>query len=94
MKRNLREVELRPVKIQIASDLHLEFYPPSEAARYRLPDVGADVLVLAGDVHTHDALDYVVDWSDSSGGTRVVCNPRGYPHESGTGFDPAKIVVV
>lgn len=44
--------------------------------------------------HTHDALDYVVNWSDGSGGTRVVCNPRGYPHESGTGFDPAKIIVV
>ena len=35
--------------------------------------------------HTHTAFDYVVN------GTRVVCNPRGYPHER-TGFDPALVV--
>lgn len=37
--------------------------------------------------HTHTALDYVVD------GTRVVCNPRGYPHER-TGFRPDLVVEV
>lgn len=44
--------------------------------------------------HTHDAFDYVVDWSDGSGGTRVVCNPGGYPDELEAGFDPAKHVMV
>lgn len=53
-----RETGGRLVKIQIASDLHLEFYPPAEAARYRLPDVGADVLSsLATFISTHG------DWS-------------------------------
>ena len=37
--------------------------------------------------HTHTAFDYDVR------GTRVVCNPRGYPHET-TGFDPALVVTV
>ncbi|MCU0804511.1 MAG: metallophosphoesterase family protein [Burkholderiales bacterium] len=37
--------------------------------------------------HTHTALDYVV------GGTRIVCNPRGYPHER-TGFRPDLVVEV
>jgi predicted phosphodiesterase len=37
--------------------------------------------------HTHTAFDYDVR------GTRVLCNPRGYPHET-TGFDPALVVTV
>ncbi len=37
--------------------------------------------------HTHTAFDYDVR------GTRVVCNPRGYPHET-TGFDPALVITV
>ncbi len=37
--------------------------------------------------HTHTAFDYDVR------GTRVVCNPRGYPHES-SGFDPALVLTV
>jgi predicted phosphodiesterase len=37
--------------------------------------------------HTHTAFDYDVR------GTRVVCNPRGYPHEA-TGFDPALVITV
>ncbi|MCX7890872.1 MAG: metallophosphoesterase [Burkholderiales bacterium] len=37
--------------------------------------------------HTHAALDYV------AGGTRVVCNARGYPHEQ-TGFRPDLVVEV
>jgi len=44
--------------------------------------------------HTHDSFDYVVPWSDGCGGTRVVCNPRGYPFENFTRFDPAKVVNV
>jgi len=38
--------------------------------------------------HTHDAVDYRI------GRTRVVCNPRGYPRESRTGFDPALVLEV
>jgi predicted phosphodiesterase len=37
--------------------------------------------------HTHTAFDYDVR------GTRVVCNPRGYPHET-TGFDPGLVITV
>ena len=35
--------------------------------------------------HTHTAFDYTVN------GTRIVCNPRGYPEET-TGFDPRAVV--
>jgi predicted phosphodiesterase len=41
------------------------------------PIMGRAALWIHG--HTHTAFDYVVE------GTRVVCNPRGYPHEQ-TGF--------
>jgi len=36
--------------------------------------------------HMHNRLDYTL------GSTRVVCNPRGYPGEPPTGFDPEFIV--
>lgn len=39
--------------------------------------------------HTHTSFDYTV------GDTRVVCNPRGYPHEGQDArWDPAKIIEV
>lgn len=39
------------MRLHILSDLHLEFLrDPSE---FSLPDVGADILVLAGDIHKH-----------------------------------------
>jgi predicted phosphodiesterase len=38
--------------------------------------------------HTHVAFDYRV------GSTRVVCNPRGYPGEPGTSFDPGLVIEV
>jgi predicted phosphodiesterase len=39
--------------------------------------------------HTHESLDYVV------GGTRVVCNPRGYvPMQPNHAFDPRLVVTV
>ncbi len=42
--------------------------------------------------HTHSSADYVVH------GTRVVCNPMGYPHKNGgtetAGFDPGFLVEV
>lgn len=38
--------------------------------------------------HTHDAFDYYL------GKCRVVCNPKGYPREIGTGFRPDLVVTV
>lgn len=38
--------------------------------------------------HTHDPYDYQM------GGTRVVCNPRGYDPYEHTGWDPTKIIEV
>lgn len=38
--------------------------------------------------HTHTACDY------KQGQTRVVANPRGYPNEGGTGFDPEFVIEV
>lgn len=37
--------------------------------------------------HSHHAVDYEID------GTRVVCNPRGYPGEE-TGFDPRLVLTI
>jgi len=36
--------------------------------------------------HMHDAARYAI------GETQLLCNPRGYPHETRTGFDPHLIV--
>ena len=54
------------IKIQLASDLHLEFlqrgYP---GERLIAPESGADVLVLAGDIANGvEALNLFADWSD------------------------------
>lgn len=38
--------------------------------------------------HTHKACDYMI------GDSRVVCNPRGYPGESNTGFNPDLIIEI
>ncbi|MBA6421153.1 metallophosphoesterase [Pseudomonas sp. 5Ae-yellow] len=38
--------------------------------------------------HSHTAVDYEI------AGTRVVCNPRGYPDEESTGFDPKRILSI
>lgn len=38
--------------------------------------------------HTHDCFDYMITPQ-----TRVVCNPRGYPHEQ-NGFEPLKVVEI
>ena len=37
--------------------------------------------------HTHNAYDYNIN------GTRLICNPRGYPREP-SGFDPEKVVKI
>jgi predicted phosphodiesterase len=47
--------------------------------------MGRSALWIHG--HTHTAFDYEVD------GTRIVCNPRGYPDET-TGFLPGRVVEV
>ena len=65
------------LKIHILCDLHVEF------GNFVPPVVGADVVVLAGDVHCE------------IGKTRVVCNPRGYaPIEINKGFRPDYTLVV
>jgi predicted phosphodiesterase len=48
--------------------------------------MGADHLALWIFGHTHRAADLEV------GGTRVLSNPRGYPHEPVAGFDPCRVV--
>lgn len=58
----------------------------------KLLEMGADLWVHG---HTHDSCDYIY------GGTRVICNPRGYPSRMGStsqfensDFDPLKIVEI
>jgi hypothetical protein len=42
--------------------------------------------------HTHDSFDYVLP-SKNHGGTRVVCNPRGYaPHQLNADFNPGLLI--
>lgn len=38
--------------------------------------------------HTHTPFDYTI------GETRVICNPKGYPHEARNGFNPALTVEI
>ena len=52
------------------------------------PLIAASGAVLWIHGHTHQHLDYRV------GATRVIANPRGYPHESRTGFDPSLTIEV
>jgi hypothetical protein len=56
------------------------FFVGSPLNRFFVADDAADLVAGAGarlwlHGHTHAPCDYVV------GNTRVVCNPRGYPHE-------------
>ena len=51
------------MKIQLASDLHLEFLEKFPGARIIEPALGADLLVLAGDIHNGTkAIEHFVDW--------------------------------
>jgi hypothetical protein len=50
--------------------------------------MGADRVGLWIHGHTHRRVDTVVD------GTRVVSNPRGYPHEPVGGYDPELVIEV
>jgi predicted phosphodiesterase len=65
----------------LGSPLNRFFLSP-DAARC-VEHAGAQLWVHG---HTHTACNYVV------GATRVVCNPRGYPGEHDTGFEPALVV--
>ena len=38
--------------------------------------------------HCHTAIEYAI------GETKVICNPKGYPHEHGNGFNPLKTLSV
>ncbi|MDI4635942.1 metallophosphoesterase [Pelomonas sp. V22] len=51
------------MKIQLASDLHLEFDRPRSPARIIEPEPDADLLVLAGDIdHGSKAIEAFADW--------------------------------
>lgn len=81
-------------------------HPMSVAERFRgdllspafCSDLSALIEAYRPDVwihgHTHDEFDYVVPWSDGTGGTRIVCNPCGYPGEREDAFQLGKVVVV
>ncbi|MNR64509.1 hypothetical protein D3C85_1871810 [compost metagenome] len=49
--------------------------------------MGGDRVALWVHGHSHVAVDYEIE------GTRVVCNPRGYPGEE-TGFDPELVLTL
>jgi len=85
------------MRIHFLSDLHVEFKP------FDPPETNADVVILVGDVHVkrkglewakekfkhiHVTSDY---WL---GGTRVICNPKGYPDEINTTFQPDLVIDV
>ena len=51
------------MKIQVASDLHLEFFERRFPGYRVVEPAGADLLVLAGDIHRHaEAVDAFMDW--------------------------------
>jgi predicted phosphodiesterase len=70
--------------------------PPSKLTRTLAGAFASDLTDLMGRDrvalwvfgHTHRAVDLDVR------GTRVVSNPRGYPHQPVAGFDPARVVEV
>lgn len=58
------------MRIQYQSDLHLEFMP--SLADYALPRVGADVIVIAGDIGVHSDPRYI-DWTlEATAGTPTI----------------------
>ena len=68
--------------------------PPVSGSHHRrgsiwgnLDGMGGDQVALWVHGHSHTAVDYDV------AGTRVVCNPRGYPGED-TDFKPNLVLVV
>lgn len=89
------------MKLHVLSDLH------TELADFSPPATDADVVILAGDIGvgfggiewaSHrfpDAFVVYIPGNHEFYGTRVVCNPRGYPSESSAkGFLAGLVVEV
>lgn len=72
----------RSIAPQYAGSSLNRFFVAGDAARV-VERAGARLWIHG---HTHTACEYVI------GETRVVCNPRGYPHESNSGFDRGFVV--
>lgn len=70
------------MKIQIISDIHLEF----GIRDFDFSD--CDLIILAGDTHIGKGIDYKI------GNTRVICNPAGYPGEIVKGYKEKLIVKI
>ena len=72
------------MKLHVLSDLHLEFNPRHPP--WNPPATGADVVILAGDIHNGTA---GIDWAEQAfAGTPVICVP-GNHQPYGTRHDPA-----
>ena len=72
----------------LAGDIHVK----GHGVPWARPAFEGPVLYVPGNHefyggHSHCALDYQI------AGTRVACNPRGYPGEE-TGFDPALVLTL
>lgn len=72
----------------LAGDIHVK----GHGVPWARPAFEGPVLYVPGNHefyggHSHCAVDYKI------AGTRVVCNPRGYPGEE-TGFDPALVLTL
>lgn len=76
-----------PSPKSIPSKFHNDALNPAFASNLEpfIEDCGAE-LWIHGHIHHH--ADYTI------GGTRVIANPRGYPSETHTGFNPALVVEV
>lgn len=71
------------MKIQIASDLHLDLLQLRFPGYRVIEPAGADVLVIAGDIHSGlGAVDCFADWPVPV--VYVIGNHEGYHHEYGT----------
>lgn len=73
----------RSIAPEYAGSVLNRFFLAGDAAS--LVDYGEAQLWVHG--HTHTSCDYQI------AGTRVICNPRGYPHER-TGFQPGRCIDV
>lgn len=74
-----------PLLRSLAESPHAGSHLDAAYANEWLDLVGSDQVTLWLHGHSHTAVDY------HEAGTRIVCNPRGYPGEC-TGFDPQLII--